>query len=149
MDDFLLPPEPVFRDYRDGKFYNEDWFKETTRQAGKLCGVVYACHDDNPIVLRYVGSGTATRPWRNVGSSDRVGTEVIEILAIARARFFATVLESLIVELLEPPGNKVKQILPRNRHLMERNAAVKFWNQNYAERFRVEAPWDYPWGASR
>lgn len=134
--DFYAPPSLVYRDYRRGLNADVgfDWYR---REVGQTWGVVYVCRDIDLASMHYIGSGNPSRPWRNSGY-ERVTMPIIEILAVTKWRRYATILESVIVEAFKPPGNRILQILPSDRHLMERESAIKFWNEEYADRFGGE-----------
>lgn len=155
--DYIMPPERVCGPNEPGW----QWYRETMRQSCfRTGGVTYITRTSRDEIL-YVGSGGWRRPFAR-HHSNRSGTtdgdgygfssaddrRVMEVLAIAPSRWYAKVLESLICEIIHPRLNAVRHILPPDRHLSERDAAVAFWNRNYASRFRVRAPWPYDWGES-
>ncbi len=159
MCDLLKPPVPVYWRYDYSAtgvltpiVEGEAWYREYVKRDPLLRITYVNCTSSNRIL--YVGSGNSKRPFarhhRGIHSPPmslfKPGEDfVIEVLAVTRWQFLAKVLESLICELAAPPLNKVRHILPTNRHLCERNLAVEFWNNNYASRFGIDAP--YPYGA--
>jgi hypothetical protein len=163
--DFVRPPEPVYWPKDRGVYVVRPnvagWraYRELA-SANPLLGVTYITRTIQDRIL-YVGSGDWRRPFTRHHSNSRGATDatgyglstpeesrVIEVLAIARSRWLAKILESVICEIIHPPLNAVGRILPPDRHLSERDAAIAFWNRNYASRFKVRAPWPYGWGES-
>jgi len=155
--DYIMPPEPVCGPNERGW----QWYRETMRQSCfRTGGATYITRTSRDKIL-YVGSGGWRRPFAR-HHSNRSGTtdvcgygfsspddrRVMEVLAISPSRSYAKILESLICEIAQPPLNAKRRILPPDRHLSERDAAVAFWNRNYASRFGVRAPWPYSWGES-
>jgi hypothetical protein len=153
--DYIMPPEPVYGPNEPGW----RWYRETMAQSCfRTGGVTYITRTVRDTIL-YVGSGGWRRPFAR-HHSNRGGTtdvcgygfsspddrRVMEVLAISPSRWYAKILESLICEITQPRLNTVRRILPPDRHLSERDAAVAFWNRNYASRFGVRAPWPYDWG---
>ena len=154
---YIMPPKPVCGPNEPGW----RWYRETMTQSWfRTGGVTYITRTSRDKIL-YVGSGGWRRPFAR-HHSNRSGTtdvcgygfsspddrRVMEVLALAPSLWLAKVLESLICEIIQPPLNAVRRILPADRHLSERDAAVAFWNRSYATRFGVRAAWPYDWGES-
>jgi hypothetical protein len=153
--DYIMPPVPVYGPNEPGW----QWYRETVAQSWFRTGAVTYITRTSRDKILYVGSGGWRRPFAR-HHSNRIGTtdvcgygfsspddrRVMEVLAILPSRWYAKILESLICEIAQPPLNAKRRLLPPDRHLSERDAAVTFWNRNYASRFGVRALWPYSWG---